>query len=80
MNIIKKSNYKFDMPFYGNLGSKGVHGLIDELKELKRTHIIINKDGPKIQDTQEVWDFIDNNFERISEWEDYYYIYKTSDL
>ena len=80
MNILKKSNYKFDLPFYGNLGSKGIQGLIDELKELKRTHIIINKKGPKIQDTQEVWDFINNNFERISEWNDYYYIYKTLDL
>ena len=80
MNIIKGNNNKFDLPFYGNLGSEGTQGLINELKALKRTHIIINKKGPKIQDTQEVWNFINNNFERISEWGDYYNIYKTSDL
>lgn len=74
-NILKINNGKIDLPFYGNLGIDGVKGLIEEIKNMKNTNILIGKEELKYQEPKEVIDFIKNNYKKIGEIEEFY-IYK----
>lgn len=76
MNILNKNNKNMDLPFYGNLGKEGEDGLIEEIKELKNTNLLISKEEDKIyQESKKVREYVLNNYERIGEIEDFF-IYK----
>ena len=74
-NILKINNGGFDLPFYGNLGVEGIEGLINKLDMMKNTNVLITKDEIKYQESQELRDYVINNFEKIGEIEEFY-IYK----
>lgn len=74
-NILKVNNGKIDLPFYGNLGIDGIEGIIKEINNMKNINILITKEGIKYQESQELRDYIMNNYEQIGEIEEFY-IYK----
>lgn len=73
---LHRFNGEMDLPFYGNLGKDGEDGLIESIKELKNTKILILKDGEtRSQESEKVDDFIRQNYEKegeISMFEVYY--------
>ena len=71
-NILQINNGKADLPFYGNLGAEGIEGLIEEINNMENTNILIDKEEIKYQESQELRDYIMNNFERIGEIEEFY--------
>ena len=79
MNMLNRTNNKFDLPFLGNLGSEGENGIINELKNLKNTQVLLLKDGMKYQESEKIWNFVADNFKKIGEVGNYY-IYVTSDM
>ena len=79
MNMLNRTNNKFDLPFLGNLGSEGENGIINELKNLKNTQVLLLKDGMKYQESEKIWNFVVDNFKKIGEVGNYY-IYVTSDM
>ncbi len=70
-NILKKNNGDFDVPFYGNLGIEGEKGLIEKIKKLKNTNILIEPDSLAYQEIKEVKDYIVENYEQIGKIEEY---------
>lgn len=76
MNVLNKNNGKLDLPFYGNFGSKGEQGIIDEINNLKNCRILILKDDAIFyQESKKVIEYIKNNLEADGEIGDYL-IYK----
>ena len=77
MNILNRCNGEFDLPFAGNLGSDGYQGLIEQIKELKNTKVLVLalKDAV-YQEVDKVTDFIRNNYQHIGDVSDFavYYI------
>ena len=73
MNILKRNNGKMDLPFYGNLGKDGVDGLIEEIKQLKNTKLLIlNDDTYLYQESDKIRNFIKDNYKKIGEIEEFY--------
>lgn len=75
---LKKSNGMFDLPFKGNLGKNGENGLIEKIKKLKNTEILIEKDENNIiyQESKKVRKYIINNMDKIGEIEEFEIYYK----
>ena len=59
------------MPFYGNLGIEGINGLTQEISDMKNTYILLTKEGIKYQESQELRDYIINNYKKIGEIEEF---------
>lgn len=76
MNVLNKNNEEMDLAFYGNLGKGGEDELIEKIKKLKDTHILISKGEIEYQESKKVKDYIIQNLEQIGEIEEFY-IYET---
>lgn len=78
MNLLNKNNKEFDLPFLGNLGKDGEDGLINQIKQLKNTKILIQTDKEyyTIQESEKVRKYIQENYEKQGKIEKYdiYYI------
>lgn len=79
LNILKQSNNKFDLPFYGNMGKDGEDGLISEIDEMKNTYILISRDKQLIQESEKIINYIKNNFELVGKIDEFD-IYKSHDM
>ncbi len=73
MTPLKINNKEFDLPFYGNLGEDGEDGLLEKIKELKNTDILITRDDEdiKYQESAKIRNYIKNNYEKIGEIEEF---------
>ena len=71
---LKRNNGIFDLPFRGNLGKDGENGLIEKIKELQNTEILICKKEEKMQwqESKLAREYIINNLEKIGEIEEFY--------
>ena len=60
---LKQNNGKMDLAFKGNLGREGEQGLIEEIKELTNTNILIEKDEENVheQESELVREYIMEN-------------------
>lgn len=69
----KRSNGMMDLPFKGNLGKGGEQGLIEEIKMLEETEILIERDEQEMQwqESEKVREYIINNMEKIGEIEEF---------
>ena len=74
---LNKNNGNMDLPFRGNLGRNGEEGLIEELKALENTEVLIKKEKEEInwQESEQAREYIIKNFEYIGELEDYLIYY-----
>lgn len=74
---MKLSNGMMDLPLKGNLGKNGEEGLINEIKNMKDTKILIEKEEKNLnwQESITVRKYIINNLEKIGEIEEFL-IYK----
>ncbi len=70
---IKGSNGMMDLPLRGNLGKNGENGLIDEIKKMKNTKILIEKEEKDInwQESKIVRKYIMENMENIGEIQEF---------
>ncbi len=77
MTPLKKANREFDLPFLGNLGKKGEDGLIEKIKCLNNTKILIRKDEEKTfwQESKKVEKYVKENYINIGEIEEYNIFY-----
>ena len=66
----------FDLPFLGNLGKCGKTALINKLKDYKETYILIHTQKKYWQESDEVRNYIKENYEYVEEICDFsvYYI------
>ena len=65
---LKQNNGVMDLPFKGNLGSRGEDGLIDDIKKLYNTKILLQKEkDKKYQESEKVENFIKENYEKVEE-------------
>lgn len=71
-NILKINNGRIDLPFYGNLGENGINSLIEEIRKMENTNILISKEGLKYQEVEEIIEFVKNNYSIIGEINNYY--------
>ena len=68
MNVLDRNNGKMDLPFYGNLGKEGEDGLIEEIKELQNTNLLILKEEDKeYQESKKVRNYVIENYKQIGE-------------
>lgn len=68
MNILNKNNGTMDLPFYGNMGKGGEDGMIDKIKKLKNTKILIlTQDDELYQESKKVTGYIKENLEKEGE-------------
>lgn len=72
-----RSNGIMDLPNKGNLGKEGEEGLIEKIKNLYNTEILIEKNEEDLmwQESKMVREYILNNMQKIGEIEEFY-IYK----
>lgn len=79
---LKVSNGKMDLPFKGNLGKQGEEGLLNDIKKMKNTEILIKRDEGKVnwQESKLVREYIINNMEYIGEIEDFSIYATTVDI
>ena len=73
----RRSNGVMDLPLKGNLGKEGEKGLIEKIKKLENTYILIEKEEKDIiwQESEKVRKYIIKNKEKVGEIEEFY-IYK----
>ena len=71
--LFKNNNGIFDLPFKGNLGKDGEKGLLNKVKELENTEILIekNEDDLIYQESLVTRKYIKENFEKIGEVEEF---------
>lgn len=63
MNVLGKNNGEMDLPFYGNMGKSGEEGMIQQIKELRNTKILIlTQEDSTYQESKKVTDYIRDNF------------------
>lgn len=68
MNILNKNNGAMDLPFYGNMGKDGENGMIEEIKKLRNTKILIlTQDDILYQESKKVTGYIKENLEKEGE-------------
>lgn len=70
---LKRSNGMLDLPFKGNLGKDGEEELIQIIKNLKNTEILIEKQEDNIfwQESKKVREYIMKNLDKIGEIEEF---------
>ena len=75
---LNKNNNIYDLPNLGNLGKKGEDGLIEEIKQMKNTKILIQTNEEDIfwQESKKVRKYIQENYIKEGTIEDFdiYYI------
>ena len=75
---LNKNNGIFDLAFLGNLGLGGEETLIDQIRGLENTIILIQTDEQEMfwQESKKARDYITNNYKKIGEIQEYsaYYI------
>lgn len=64
---LKESNGKFDLPLLGNLGKAEEEGLIEEIRHLENTQILLYKEKDKItyQEAEKAIDYVRNNWIKV---------------
>lgn len=64
---LKRSNEKMDLPLLGNLGKEGEEGLLEEIKNIKNTEILLyNKDDSNTkQEPENVYKYIRQNMKKV---------------
>lgn len=64
---LKESNGKFDLPLLGNLGKAEEEGLIEEIRHLENTQILLYKEKDKItyQEAEKAIDCVRNNWIKV---------------
>lgn len=70
----RRSNGMMDLPFKGNLGKDGEEGLIEKIKNMSNTKILIEKDENEIiwQESKKIRKYIIDNIEKVGEIEEFY--------
>ena len=70
---LEKNNKNFDLPFLGNLGKYGENGLIEEIKQLRNTKILIktNEEDVFWQESKKTREYIKNNYIKEGTIEDF---------
>lgn len=66
-----KSNGFFDEPFNGNLGSNQEEKMIKKLEEYESSYILIHTNKKYLQEVEELRNYINENYEKIDEIEDF---------
>lgn len=76
---LKTSNGMLDLPFKGNLGKDGEEGLIETVKKLDNTEILIEKNEENLiyQESLKTRNYIKENFEKIGEIEEFEIYFQT---
>ena len=75
--ILLNQNYQdFDLPFLGNWGYNGEERVLNKIKNLKNTYILIKEEDYIGQESTKIKDYIKNNYNKTGEIEDLliYYI------
>lgn len=74
---LNKNNGIFDLAFLGNLGYGGEEKLIQKIKELNNTLILVKTDEEKFfgQEARKASKYIINNYEKVDEIEEYSVFY-----
>ena len=68
MNLLGRNNGEMDLPFYGNLGRDGEDGLVEQIKQLKNTKILILTNEDKYyQESQKVMNYVKENYPKEGE-------------
>lgn len=68
MNILKKNNGDMDLPFYGNMGKNGEDGMIEKIKKLEKTKILIlTEEDEFYQESTKIRNYIKENLEYAGE-------------
>ena len=68
MNLLGRNNGEMDLPFYGNLGKDGEDGLIEQIKQLKNTKILIlTQEDTMYQESKKVMEYIKENYPKEGE-------------
>ncbi len=68
MNLLGRNNGEMDLPFYGNLGGDGEDGLIEQIKQLKNTKILIlTQEDTIYQESKKVMNYIKENYPKEGE-------------
>lgn len=63
MNLLGKNNKTLDLPFHGNMGLKGEEGVIEEIKKMKGTKVLVITDIEEKhgQESEEILKFVKEN-------------------
>ena len=75
---LNKSNGYMDEPLLGNFGKEGEDGVIKEIKEMKNTTILINKEKQSYQESDKIRQYIKENLKYMGKIEDFL-IYETKE-
>ncbi len=68
MNLLERNNGEMDLPFYGNLGKDGEEGLIEQIKQLRNTKILIlTQEDEDYQESKKVMYYIKENYPKEGE-------------
>ena len=73
---LKQNNQDFDLPFLGNWGYQGEERVLNKIKNLKDTFILINDEDLLEQESSKIKDSIKSNYNKTGEIADFdiYYI------
>lgn len=74
---LDKNNGVFDLAFVGNLGEGGEEYLVDKIKKMDNSILLIQTDSEKIfwQESKKVRDYIISNYNKIGEIQEYSIFY-----
>lgn len=64
---LKQNNQDFDLPFLGNWGYKGEERVLNKIKNLKNTFILIKDEDLIEQESTKIKDYIRNNYNKTGE-------------
>ena len=65
--VLKENNQDFDLPLLGNWGYRGEERVLNKIKELKNTYILINDEDMLKQESKTIKNYIRNNYNKIGE-------------
>ena len=65
-----KSNGVYDLLLNGNLGFRGISSIINELDKIKKPLFLKSTFQPKWQESEELEDYITNNYTQIEQFDD----------
>ena len=65
MNILEKNNKILDLPFYGNMGVEGEDGLIEKIRNMHNTKILVitNIEEKHGQESEKIINYVKENYE-----------------
>ena len=74
--VLNGNNQDFDLPLLGNWGYKGEERVLNKIKKLENTFILINDEDLVGQESKKIKDYIRNNYNKTGEIADFeiYYI------